>query len=49
MLYIVYSYSSRSYCWPLSVDEMVTHTNTMLEEADGIESTLECKNLLNSR
>lgn len=46
MLYIVFPYSSRTHSWPLSVDEIEHRSNSLLEEAGGIESILACKNAL---
>ncbi len=46
MLYIVFPYSSRKHSWPLRVDEIARHTNSLIEEVGGIESIIACKNAL---
>ena len=46
ILYIVFPYSSRTYSWPLSVDEIRIREENLVKEAGGIESILACKNEL---
>ena len=42
-------YSSRSFSWPMSVGEIESTAMSLIEQVDGIESILACKDVLSDQ
>ena len=43
MLYVVFPYSSRTHTWPLGIEDINRHANSLLVEIGGIESIRACE------